>query len=171
MLALSHTTGYAIRALSCLHECGDGLMQVKDIGRCTGIPLPYLSKIMHSLGKSGLIAAKRGYRGGFAVTRRLRAISFYDVAVAIEGEDFLPVCLLGLEACPPFLHGRGHGFWAIERKRILRYLRQMTLADVKQLHTCGRGLSCEAGRDGDAANCMASRHRRSQPQSARRRQP
>ena len=86
MLCLSQTTGYAILALSCLEE-GDGenWILVKDIATCTGIPKPYLSKILHSLQGSGLIRAKRGYRGGFALARPSSRINLLEIAAAVEG--------------------------------------------------------------------------------------
>lgn len=148
MLSLSHTTGYAILAMSCLHRCGERLMSTRDVAACTGIRQPYLAKILHTLVRSGLIAAKRGYRGGFSLTRAADQISFYDIAVAIEGEAFLPTCMLGLgtqlrgRACP------GRSFWQRERQRIARHLRRMTLVDVKVWRQGGRA-GC--GKGGSAA--------------------
>ena len=40
-------------------------MLAKDIAECSGVPLPYLSKILNGLSGTGLILGKRGYRGGF----------------------------------------------------------------------------------------------------------
>ncbi len=149
MLALSQTTGYAILALACLRECGNGLMLAKDIAACTGIPLPYLSKILHSLACSGLIDGKRGYRGGFALNRPMTKISFHDVAVAIEGEDYLPQCMLGLGVCLHRPNCPGQSFWRMERARIERHLKRTTLATV------GRQQICSGAAGGDES-CRCS---------------
>src|SRR3989304_795359 len=69
MLSLSQTTGYAILALGFMNECGDRLVLAKYITRCTRIPLPYLSKILNALTRTGLIVGKSGYQGGFALSR------------------------------------------------------------------------------------------------------
>ncbi len=63
MLSLSQTTGYAILALGCLERSGTQWILARDIASRAGIPLPYLSKILHALVRPGLIHAKRGHRG------------------------------------------------------------------------------------------------------------
>src|SRR5512142_3229861 len=95
MLSLPQTAGYAMLALSCLGQSREPRLLASAISRATGIPLPYLSKILHALHGSGLIQGKRGYRGGFALTRPPAAISLYDVAVAVDATALAP-CLLGL---------------------------------------------------------------------------
>jgi Rrf2 family protein len=148
MLCLSQTTGYAILALSCLEQ-GDGenWILAKDIAECTGIPKPYLSKILHSLQGSGLIAAKRGYRGGFALARPSGEISLLEIAEAVEGGDLLSCCLLGLTSCSEDRPCPAHSFWAVERERIREELSSRTLRDVARFERERGGLrlgSCAA---------------------------
>ncbi|MHC5013665.1 MAG: RrF2 family transcriptional regulator [Planctomycetota bacterium] len=69
MLSLSHTTGYAILALACLEGAGGRWVLSTEIAELTGTPRPYLSRVLHTLRRSGLVRAKRGYRGGFALAR------------------------------------------------------------------------------------------------------
>jgi len=132
MLALSQTTGYAILALSCLGDCEGRWVLAKDIAGCTGIPLPYLSKLLHALTGSGLIVAKRGYRGGFQIARPAERISLLDVAEAVEGRKWLPVCLLGLAECSDERACPTHEFWKKERGRIEKELSRLTLHDVAE---------------------------------------
>jgi len=130
VLGLSQTCGYAILALSCLHECGDRWVLACDIARCTGVPLPYLSKLLHSLVRCGLVVAKRGYRGGFALARPPADISVLDIAEAVDGEQAVPRCLLGLAECSPERACPTHQFWQRERERIISELRRLTLAET-----------------------------------------
>ncbi len=130
MLSLSQTTGYAVLALGCLEECGGRLVLARDIAACTGIPLPYLSKLLHTLRGRGLIHGKRGYRGGFSLSRPAARISLAEVAEAVEGPQWLPDCLLGLTDCTPEVLCPTYAFWKVERKKIERELRRTTLADV-----------------------------------------
>jgi Rrf2 family transcriptional regulator, iron-sulfur cluster assembly transcription factor len=132
MLALSQTTGYAILALSCLDGCRDRWVLAKTISECTDISLPYLSKLLHALNGSGLIRAKRGYRGGFQLARAANAISLRDVAEAVEGRKWLPECLLGLEECSDDRACPTHEFWQKERSRIENELKRQTLRDVAE---------------------------------------
>jgi Rrf2 family transcriptional regulator, iron-sulfur cluster assembly transcription factor len=130
MLSLSQTTGYAILALGFLHECGGRMVLAKEITQSTGIPLPYLSKILLNLSRAGLVVGKRGYRGGFTLARNSREISLYDVAEAVEGPDWLPTCMLGLSDCTAKPVCPTHAFWKGERVKIERELRTTTLIDV-----------------------------------------
>ncbi len=137
MLSLSQTTGYAVLALSCLEQSGRPVF-AKDIAACTGIPSAYLSKILHSLTRSNLVISKRGFRGGFLLSRSAGAISVMDVAEAIEGPDCLPRCLLGLKDCEQERACPTHDFWARERQRIECELRRVRLSDVlKSTGTAG----------------------------------
>jgi Rrf2 family transcriptional regulator, iron-sulfur cluster assembly transcription factor len=130
MLSLSQTTGYAILALGFLQECGGRLVLAKDINSSTGIPLPYLSKILNALARTGLIVGKRGYQGGFSLSRPADEISLFDVAEAVEGHDWLPTCMLGLSDCTAKPLCPTHAFWMAERAKIEKELRRMTLTDV-----------------------------------------
>ncbi len=130
MLPLSQTTGYAILALGCLNGCCGRLMLAREIAASTGTPLPYLSKLLHALCRRGLIEGKRGYRGGFVLARPAEQISLLEVAEAVEGDAWLPRCLLGLAECSPQQVCPAHEFWAVERERIKDKLRATTIADV-----------------------------------------
>ena len=130
MLCLSQTTGYAILALSCLSQAVGRLVLAKDIAACTGIPLPYLSKILHALHRSGLVHGKRGYRGGFMLARPPAEVSLLEVAEALEGKNWLPHCLIGLDNCDPEHRCPTHDFWTTERAKIEQELRRVGLNDV-----------------------------------------
>jgi Rrf2 family iron-sulfur cluster assembly transcriptional regulator len=130
VLSLSQTTGYAILALSCLRQSGGELVLAKDIAACTGIPLPYLLKLLHAMGKAGLVTAKRGYRGGFALARPADGITLRDVAQEVDGRAWLPVCLLGLEECSDQRGCPTHDFWKAQRLVIEAELQQTTVKDV-----------------------------------------
>ena len=130
MLCLSQTTGYAILAMSCLSQAVGRLVLAKDIAACTGVPLPYLSKILHALHRSGLIHGKRGYRGGFMLARPPAEVSLLEVAEALEGKNWLPHCLIGLDNCDPEQRCPTHDFWTKERAKIEQELRRVGLNDV-----------------------------------------
>jgi len=78
----------------------------------------------------GLVASKRGYQGGFHLTRPAEQISLLDIAEAVEGKNWCPKCLLGLEECSDGRRCPTHDFWQTERERIRRELARITLRDV-----------------------------------------
>ena len=84
MLCLSQTAGYAILAMSCLDPSGKRRVLAREIAARSGVPSPYLSKLLHALGRAKLIQAKRGYRGGFLFARPPDRIRLLDVVEAVE---------------------------------------------------------------------------------------
>ncbi len=176
MLGLSNTAGYAILALGCMQETSEAWVLSKDIAARTGISSMYLSKILHGLAKSGLILAKRGYRGGFRLSRPAAKISVLEVVEAVEGRTWAPRCLLGLtecsdeEACPV------HVFWKVTRGKIEAQLRKLTVTQVadfeKRCAAGGIGRKAESpGLAGGVARRKAkkaSRPRRPAPKAKRR---
>jgi Rrf2 family protein len=113
-----------------MEGCGERWVLAKEMAQCAGIPLPYLSKTLHALGGSGLIEAKRGYRGGFRLAKPAGRITLLDIAEAVEGEGWLPRCLLGLESCTDDRACPTHTFWTKQREKIEAELRRRTLCDV-----------------------------------------
>ena len=65
MLSLSQTTGYAVLAMGCIGSWKGDWVRSEAIHECTGVPKPYLRKLLYALGQAGLLETKRGYEGGF----------------------------------------------------------------------------------------------------------
>jgi Rrf2 family protein len=87
-------TRYAIRALYHLafHRAGEAT-QAKEIAVAQKIPLRFLEQILQDLRRAGLVEARRGPRGGYALARPPVEISLADVLRAVRGplEDLLAV--------------------------------------------------------------------------------
>jgi Rrf2 family protein len=139
MLSFSATSGYAILALAHMNRHEGSWMLAKEIASGTNLPRPYLSKILNALRRSGMIRAKRGYRGGYTLARPAREISLLEVVDAIEGSAWRESCLLGVcitrakRCCPTY------DFWNVEKARIEAELRQLTLEDVGELEKSSAG--------------------------------
>jgi len=128
MLSFSQTTGYAILALGCIGSWKGDWVVSKQIHKCTGVPIPYLRKILFALGKAGLIDAKRGYQGGFALARPADEISLLDVIRAVEHKKPGDSCLLALAGCSDATPCPMHGFWEKESAKIEAKLSRITIA-------------------------------------------
>jgi Rrf2 family protein len=129
MFSLSQTTGYAIKALTCIAG-GCEVKQIRDIAECTGITIPYLSKVIMRLSKSGILASKRGNKGGVWLARKPEEISLYQISEAVDGEGQLSACLLGLDSCSDERACPTHVFWKAARTQIRKQLEKTSLADV-----------------------------------------
>lgn len=75
------------------------LSPVREIAEQTGLPEPYLAKIVRQLAAAGLVRAFRGPGGGITLSRPSRAINLWDILRAIEGSPDADWCVLGLQAC------------------------------------------------------------------------
>jgi len=139
MLSVSRTSSYAIAALSRLADATETWTLASELCADTGIPGPYLSKILHLLGKARLILSKRGYKGGFMLARSPSVISVLEVVEAVEGPDCLGECLLGQAVCSDDRACPTHEFWKTERERIRELLAALTLETVAQFEQAHRG--------------------------------
>ncbi len=95
---ISRTAEYAFLALAFLTRNRDRAVTTREIARATGLPADYLSKILRSLRKQGILVAHRGIGGGFALARPPEEVSILDVLSGL-GEK-LPqtdTCPLGIE--------------------------------------------------------------------------
>ncbi len=130
MMALSNSTGYAIRALACLGGLGCEPRFVRDIAACAGVPAPYLAKLVQRLVEAGLVISKRGYRGGITLARKPHEISLLEIDRATERGAQPEKCLLGMEQCSDARACPIHEFWKPTRESVRKTLSETTLADV-----------------------------------------
>lgn len=99
-------TDYGLRVLMYLALQNPGTRStIKDICSAYDIPKNHVNKIIHHLGKAGLIDTKRGKNGGFALARAPQEIRLDKVIREMEGDTpwvncrtpyckIVPVCTL-----------------------------------------------------------------------------
>jgi Rrf2 family protein len=127
-------TRYAIRALYHLafHRAGEAA-QAKEIAQAQKIPLRFLEQILQDLRRAGLVEARRGPRGGYALARPPAEISLADVLRAVRGplEDLLGVlpAVSGREHVPAPLDDVPSLVWGEIGARLIDVLEQATLAE------------------------------------------
>ncbi len=130
MMCLSHSTGYAVRALGCLARAGGRPQLIRDVAERAGVPRPYLAQIVSRLAGQGIITAKRGCRGGIALSQPADQISLLEVVEAVEGKEWISPCMLGGAPERPDFACPTQQFWQRIRRQIEAKLRSTTLADV-----------------------------------------
>lgn len=94
---ISPTAEYALRAIVALAQAQDEAMVTRKIAQVTKVPPGYLSKILQTLGRGGLVRSKRGIGGGFALARPADQISVLDVVNAVDPLKRIVRCPLGIE--------------------------------------------------------------------------
>ena len=156
MLSLSVTAGYAIKALMCL-ESGDCVPRhISDIAGCTGVPRAYLAKILNALSQQGLVQTKRGYRGGISLAHNPQDISLLQIVEAVEGDQWLGGCLLGMETGDVLTICPTRDFWARIRREIIEELRKTTLASLIASRPVGRTRTQKSSKRGKPVQCACS---------------
>src|SRR5215218_1074463 len=98
---LSQTTEYALRAIVWLANTADDPQTTDQIAKATHVPCGYLSKVLQSLGRGGLVTAQRGKHGGFILSKPAASLTVLEVVNAVDAMRRIETCPLGLKS-----HGR-----------------------------------------------------------------
>ena len=105
----SQTSEYALRTIVYLASNQGQPAITEDIAKATRVPRGYLSKVLQTLGRAGLVTSHRGLHGGFVLTHAPQTISVLDVINAVDPLQRIETCPLGIKShgkklCP--LHRR-----------------------------------------------------------------
>jgi Rrf2 family nitric oxide-sensitive transcriptional repressor len=95
---ISQTAEYALRAVVLLGSQNARPITTQELARASLVPAGYLSKVLQSLGRSGLVEARRGLGGGYVLTRPLDQLTVYDVVQAVDPLKRIRQCPLRLSA-------------------------------------------------------------------------
>ncbi len=105
----SQTVEYAMRAVLAL-AAGDGSpMTTRQIAEVMKVPQSYLSKVLQSLVRAGLVFSTRGLKGGFVLVKSADEITLLQILNSVNPLKRIESCPLDLAAhssalCP--LHRR-----------------------------------------------------------------
>lgn len=129
---VSSTIEYALRALAALAERPAGqLQQGHELAEDCDIPANYMSKILWTLGRAGIVEAVRGVGGGYRLAKPARDIRLKAVFTALDGRDYQPHCLVNRQvACRDDHPCSAHQAWRAVHRAYLDFLETMTLADI-----------------------------------------
>ena len=106
---LSTTAEYALRAVVWLAAQKEAACTTEQISQATEVPGPYLSKVLQTLGRGGIVRSQRGLGGGFALAVSADQLTVLQVINAVDPMQRIKSCPLKLPAhggalCP--LHAR-----------------------------------------------------------------
>lgn len=130
--ALLHRTAeYAFRAMTCIaREQETGPIRAVDLARCSGVPRPYLSKILRQLVVAGLLDSRRGHHGGFTLARPLEEIHLIDVLAAVDEDPTTGRCAFGWGKCSEHTPCPMHDLWTELNGPYQQWAKGHTLADL-----------------------------------------
>jgi Rrf2 family protein len=95
---ISQTAEYALRAIVYLAMNPGGAFTTQQISLQTKVPAAYLSKVLQSLVRAGLVQSQRGLGGGFVLSKLPEEINILEVLDAVDPIQRIRTCPLGLKA-------------------------------------------------------------------------
>jgi Rrf2 family protein len=124
----SQTAEYALRAVVYLASQEGAAQTTQQIAEATRVPAGYLSKVMQSLTRAGLVHSQRGLHGGFTLAHPTDELTVLDVIEAVDPIRRIRSCPLGIKGhtslCP--LHRRLDQAMAL----VENALRKSTIAEL-----------------------------------------
>tara|TARA_Y100000590_G_scaffold463273_1_gene629621 strand:- start:2226 stop:2660 length:435 start_codon:yes stop_codon:yes gene_type:complete len=123
---------YAVVILSHFNSNPDMHLNVNQVARATGIPVPTVGKILHRLSEKGLVTAVRGRFGGYKQKRILSNVSLRELLEVFEGPLTLTDCLDQDDKlrCELVSHCALAQRWSLVSNAISDVLKEITLADL-----------------------------------------
>ena len=91
-MRLTTFTDYSLRVLIYLAAAPEGRATIADIAKAFGISEHHLVKVVHLLGREGILLNTRGRRGGLQLGRPAGDINVGDVVRLTEGGDMPAEC-------------------------------------------------------------------------------
>jgi Rrf2 family protein len=131
---VTRAADYALRATLVLAGLPPGARRrLSELAGECDVPPAYLYKVLKSLSQGGLLAAHRGFAGGYELTPGTREGSVLDVVEAVNGLPLLNTCVLAggchrAPTCP------AHPVWHRAQQRLREVLAGARLSDLAGGH-------------------------------------
>ncbi len=134
-MKISKKTQYGLRAMVYLANAfgsDNKICSLKQISKEEDISFDYLEKIISDLEKKGLVASKRGSKGGYFLVRSPKKIKVGEIMEVLEKTMFPVECLAEEKGhrCPREKTCKTIGVWKKIQESINNTLSSITLADL-----------------------------------------
>jgi len=130
-MQLTRAADYGVRVMIQLAALsGNGRVSLPELARATGAPESFLSKVLQSLARAGLISSRRGQLGGFHITPRGAAASMREVIEAIDGAICLNLCLIPGRSCSRKAYCPAHPVWIEAQQAMMEVLSGASIASL-----------------------------------------
>ncbi len=111
---ISKTAKYAVRAvvyLTARAREGQARVPIQDVAAALSVPQNYLSKVMHQLGRAGVLDSVRGPHGGFALAVPPEELVLARITAPFDDTGGPLPCLLKDRPCNPEQPCVAHHRW------------------------------------------------------------
>jgi Rrf2 family protein len=130
LVRMSEATAIGMHAMVLLAQA-DGPLPAASTAGSLDVSPAHLSKVLQALSRSGLLEARRGPNGGYALARPASGIRLLDIYEALEGPLRQDGCLFAKPVCRRSRCALGDVVSGV-RRQVLEYMRTTTLADAQE---------------------------------------
>lgn len=128
---LSKSSEYALRAVLYLaRQPRDLPVRASDIASGLGVPANYLSKILHTLSREGVVTSERGPGGGFRLARPPHRTTLAQVVEPFDAFNSRELCLLGRRRCHDDKPCGAHERWREVFDPVIDFFRETMVAEL-----------------------------------------
>jgi Rrf2 family protein len=132
-MQLTRAADYAVRVM--IHLAGlppETRASRAELASAAECPEQFLSKVLQSLARAGLVLSHRGNTGGFELPNIHRRATMLDVVEAIEGPMRLNICLNADRACSREEWCPAHQVWVNVQTAAVQVLRGAILSELAE---------------------------------------
>ena len=132
-MIFSASTTHALRAVAWLAgRGGRDAVLARELARNLELPADYLTKVLGTLARTGVLTATRGARGGYRLARPPERIALVEIVEPFEGKRLRPGCLLRPDRrCRNSGQCGAHPHWRRVKETYLEFLEHRTVADLQ----------------------------------------
>lgn len=131
---------YAIRAALYISiKSVDGSkLGIKEIAKEIDSPEPFTAKILQTLSREKIISSIKGPNGGFYLDPKAKPVPINTIVKAMDGEDVLHTCSLGLKECSDKFPCPIHNEIKKYKDRLRKIMKEKTLQDLTKELASGK---------------------------------
>jgi|SRR5699024_2298583 len=145
-MLLSKSCVYGLRATLYLASIQDeNYTSIRKLSDKLDISFHFLTKILQQLTAADLMESMTGPKGGVRLSRPGGSITLLDIVVAIDGDDLLTECVLGLPGCGKEKPCPMHEQWKTMRTEITKMLGG---TDLNEMADKGKDMNLRITADG-----------------------
>lgn len=132
-MLLTRAADYAVRVMVHLAAVAPGTRVSRGgLAEAVECPEQFLSKVLQSLTRAGLVTSHRGNTGGFELSAARRNASVLEVVEAVEGPVRLNVCLHSPSECTQAAWCPAYPVWSEAQEALTSVLRRATILELAQ---------------------------------------
>lgn len=130
-MLLSKACVYGLRASLYLASNQNGeYVSIRDMSGELDISFHFLTKVLQQLSSAGYMESYRGPSGGIRLTEKGKKATLLNLVTAIDGDDLITECVLGLPGCGSRKPCPLHDQWTKTRNEIMDMLQKTRITDL-----------------------------------------